>query len=282
MSATAHGAWHEAKTSARPRFADLLRSEWIKFSSVPVMLFGLIALPIGGIAGAVFLGMILEETGVPSVRVIETTVGDATAAMVIVGQLVAGILGVMCVGSEYSSGTIRTTLLASPFRMRALAAKAVLMFGLLTGAGLLTSFGAWAIASPFYAQHGLAVSLVEPGVFLALVGAAAYLGFCAVLGVGLGALLRSTAAGSVSVLVIVMLAPILVSSVLPQSIVTRALRLVDLGHAGDSMARALPPGGPFLDLMGGHLSPAAGWVVAIAWAAVALGVGASVLQRRDA
>ena len=282
MSTVTTRTEHAPEIVERPRFVDLVRSEWIKFTSVPLMLFGLIALPVGGIAVSVFLGLILEQTGVPSVKNVEMTIGDHTIGMVVVGQIVAGILGVMCIGSEYSSGTIRSTLLSSPARVRVLLAKAVLMFGLLTGVGLVTSFGAWAAATPLYAPHGIAASLADPGVVGALVGAAAYLGFCGVLGLGLGAILRSTAAGAMAVFSIVMLIPILVFSVLTESVVTRLIRLIDFGHAGDSMARALAPGGPFLDLAGGHVSPAAAWIVVFAWSALALGIGASVLQRKDA
>lgn len=58
--------------------------------------------------------------------------------MVVLGQIVAGILGVLAVGSEYSSGTIQNTLLAVPSRLRVLAAKAVVVFTAVTATALVT------------------------------------------------------------------------------------------------------------------------------------------------
>ncbi|MCR2791822.1 hypothetical protein NQ156_01955 [Microbacterium sp. zg.Y625] len=278
LSTKAHRS--DARTR-RPPFSATLRSEWIKLTSLPssaLALGGILAI---GLGGALFLALTLESSGVPSVPSVERTLGDVTVAMVVVGQIIAGIVGVMSVGAEYSSGAIQSTLLASPTRLRALWAKAIVSFAAVTVVSLVTVFGSWAATTPLYAQFGLDVPLSAPGALPALVGAAAYLGLCAVFGVGLGALLRSTTAGAIFVFVATLLGPVLIS-VLPYSLFSRVLRVALLGNAGDAMTRVGIEGAPFLDVWGGYISPQAGWLFVTAWAAAALIAGAVALKKRDA
>ena len=264
----------------RVRFADLLRSEWIKFTSLPSMLFGLASIVAVGVGSALFLALTLASSGPPSTPNLDTTMYEITMGTVMLGQIIAGILGVMSVGGEYSSGTIQSTLLAEPTRLRSLLAKAVLQFVVLTVTGLVTVLGAWAVSYSSYAEFGLAAPMDAPGVAFALISAACYLGFCAVFGVGLTALVRSTTAGAVGVFIVTLLGPVL-SAVLPQGVIAQVVRMFFLGSMGDAMRRILPDG-PFLDVWSGHISPLAAWSLAAAWALVAVVVGTIALKKRDA
>ena len=156
-----------------------------------------------------------------------------------------------------------------------------MQFAAVTSVALVTVFGAWAATYPLYAPHGLEAPLSGQGVLIALIGSAVYLGLCAVVGVGFGMLVRSTTVGTVLVFTATLLGPIL-ASVLPYSLFSRLARILLLGNAGDAMSRVKPPGGPFLDLWGGHISTAAGWMLVSAWAAGALLAGALALHKRDA
>ncbi|QEV98914.1 ABC transporter permease [Microbacterium caowuchunii] len=265
----------------RPPFAATLHSEWLKLTSLPSSFLALGGILAIGLGGSLFLALTLESSGVPSVPSLERTIGDVTIPMVILGQIIAGILGVMSMGAEYSSGAIQSTLLASPKRLRALWAKAIVACGAVTAVALVTVFASWAVTNPVYAEFGLDAPLTSPGVLPALLGAAAYLGLCAVFGVGLGALVRSTTAGAILVFVATLLGPVL-TSVLPYSLFSRVLRVMLLGNAGDAMSRVTAEGGPFLDVWGGHISAGAGWLFVSAWAAAALIAGAVALTKRDA
>jgi len=65
-----------------------------------------------------------------------------------IAQLAIAVLGVLCIRSEYSSGMIRTSLIAVPKRGRVLAAKS-LVFALVTFVvGEVTSFTAFFGARP--------------------------------------------------------------------------------------------------------------------------------------
>lgn len=264
-----------------PALRDVLRSERIKLASLPASLLALGGILATGLGGALFLALTLESSGVPSVPSLERTVADITVPMVILGQIIAGILGVTAVGGEYSSGSIQTTLLAVPTRLRVLWAKAIVHFVAVTGVALITVSAAWALTYPMYAEHGLEAPLDGQGVLPALLGSAVYLGLCAVVGVGFGMLVRSTTVGAVLVFTATLLGPIL-ASVLPYNLFSRLARTVLLGNAGDAMSRIQAPGGPFLDIWGGHISGAAGWTIVLAWAAASLLAGAIALQKRDA
>ncbi|MDI2131131.1 hypothetical protein [Yinghuangia seranimata] len=109
------------------------------------------------------------------------------------GLLAFGVLGVLAASSEYGTGQIRATLTAVPDRAAVFAAKALVVggLGLLLGeAAAFTSFG---LGQWMLAREHLDASLTEPGVLRAVVCAGLYLGVMAVVGLGLGALIRHTA-----------------------------------------------------------------------------------------
>lgn len=270
----------DARTQ-RPPFTAVVHSEWIKALSLPASVLALAGVLAIGVGGSLFLGVTLESSGVPSVPSIERTLADVTVPTVVLGQIIAGIFGVMLIGAEYSSGAMQTTLTAVPHRMRVLAAKALVAFTAVTVVALVTVFASWALTNPIYAGYGLEAPLNAPGVTLALVGSAVYLGLCAVFGLGVTTLVRSTTAGSIIVFAATLLLPVL-SSLLPFGLLSRVLRLALLGNAGDAMGRVGIEGGPFIDLWSGHISVGAGWMIAAIWAAGALVIGAIALRNKDA
>lgn len=276
---TTHRGRADART-IRPAFVHVVHSEWIKLFSVPSSVWGLIGIFLIGVGGSLFLGVTLESSGVPSEPSIERTMADVTVPMVVIGQIIAGVIGVMVIGSEYASGGVRPTFVAVPDRLRVLSAKAIVAFAATAGTAAITVFSAWAITSPIYAQFGLAAPLTAPGVMLALVSSAMYLGLCALFGVGVGTLVRSTTAGSIIVFLTTLLLPV-AASLLPFGLISRILRIVQFGNAGDAMTRIGAEGGPFLDLWTGHISAGAGWLIAVLWAVVALVAGAIALRTRD-
>lgn len=270
-----------AARTRRPPFTAVVRSEWIKATSLPASVLALAGILAIGLGGSLFLAVTLESSGVPSVASIERTIADVTVPMVVLGQIIAGIFGVMTIGAEYSSGAMQTTLVAVPDRLRVLWAKTVVVFGLVTATALVTVFASWAATNPVYAGYGLNAPLGAPGVLVALTGSAVYLGLCAVFGLGITAVVRSTTAGAIIVFAATLLLPVL-SSLLSFGLPSRIVRIALLGNAGDAMGRVGIEGGPFLDLWAGHISVGAGWLIAAAWAIAGLAAGAVALRTRDA
>lgn len=271
------------RTDARLTFARILRSEWIKLTSLRSTLWSLSLIVVLGVG----LGFLVASLGLgdpgasgPSTPDPSTVLTTATIGVAF-GQLIAAVLGVLVVSGEYSTGMIRSTLAAVPTRLPVLGAKALVLFLLVTTVGAITMFGAWAATYPVFEGQGLAIGLDEPGLALALAGAAVYLGLTAVFALGLGTLVRSSAGGIAAALGVILVIP----TVLP--LVALAVDWVDevapyvLSNAGVAMARlssseAVDPVGQVL------LEPWLGGLVVLAWTLVSFTLGAIALRRRDA
>lgn len=265
--------------AARLSFAHILRSEFIKLTSLRSSVLLLLSIIVFGGGVALVLALTAEGAGLPDAPSVTFMLDEVTVGTVLFGQLIAGVLGVLVISSEYSSGTIQSTLIAAPTRMSVLAAKAIVVFVATTAAAAVALFGSWAVTYAVYTNFGIQVGLEAPGVLTALIGAAVYVGLSSVLGLGVGALLRAVAAGVVAVTSIIFLLPI-VLSVLPASQTVRNVHMLTMSKAGDSMASAPEPG--FLDLVDGYVSTGAGWLIAAVWAGVFLVAGAVRLRRGDA
>lgn len=269
------------RSDARLTFARILRSEWIKLTSLRSTYWSLALIAVLGIGFSLLLvsftsGFVDNAEPDPNGVLTTTTVGVGF------GQLIAAVLGVLVISGEYSTGMIRSTLAAVPSRLPVLVAKALVLFALVTTVGLVTLFSAWAVTYPIRDGQGVAVGLGEPNFALALVGAAAYLGLTAVFALGLGTLLRSAAGGIAVALGIILVVdgvvPLLSLAVDWVSDITPYL----FSSAGVAMARI--PGeaagtDPFAMTM---LEPWAGTLVVIAWTLVSLTLGALRLTRKDA
>lgn len=187
-------------------------------------------------------------------------------------QLAVGVLGVLVVTSEYSSGMIRATLAAVPRRLPVLAAKAavfaVVALVVMTFASLAAFAGGMAVLS---ARH-LQVALSAPGVLRAVAGAGLYLAVVGLLGVALGALLRNTA-GSVAALTgLLLVAPIL-AGLLGSSVQHHVGRYLPSNAGGALLA---------VHQQAGSLAPWPGFAVLCCYALAGLAAAGFVLRRRDA
>jgi ABC-2 type transport system permease protein len=265
----------------RLRFRGVVRSEFIKLTSLRSTVGLLLTIVAFGLGVSIALGLTVQDAGLPESPSVGFMLDQVAVGTVLFGQLIAGILGVLVISGEYSSGTIRSTLISVPSRATMLAAKAVVLFSAATTAAFAAFFGSWAVTYPMLAVYGLEIGLTAPGVLFALISGSVYIGLSAVLGLGIGTLLRSVAAGVATVISVILLLPI-VLSVLPASPLIRSLHLLTMSKAGDSMTSVAETGGVFLDLADGYVSPAAGWLVAIVWAGGSIVMGAIRLRQKDA
>jgi ABC-type transport system involved in multi-copper enzyme maturation permease subunit len=205
---------------------------------------------------------------------------------VVIGLLIIVVIAAMFITAEYRRGLIRTTLAASPRRGRLLAAKAVVI-GLLTFLLGSASVAVAAIAgSRISHDSGMYVLpvgwLTEARVIL---GTGAMLAVASVLALSIGTVLRRSVAAVAAVIVAVVLPYILgVSGVLPASASEWVLRVTPA--AGFAMEQSVPQ---YQQVVGHYappdyfpLGPWSGFAVLCAYAAVALGLAAYLLRRRDA
>jgi ABC-2 type transport system permease protein len=257
-----------AAGSIRPvRLRDAMASEWVKLTSVRSYRWTLVAFAIVtigiGIAVSAVTGAHWAQHAHPG---FDPT--NQSLAGLAFGELAMGVLGVLAITGEYSSGAIRSTLAAIPRRPLVLAAKAAIYAPLALVAGeivtLATFLAGQAAMGP--APHA---TLGQPGVAQAVLLSGAFLPLLGLFGLGLGAIVRNTAAGiGLFAALVLVLPPAL------YGISARAASFAPESILADSVAAARHESGA--------LPPWAGFGLVAAYAAIALAAGLFVLVRRDA
>jgi len=240
-------------TPARGRLtqARVLRSEWIKLYSLRSTRYSLLATAVLTIG----FGLIASAATVSrwaSMSAADKATFDPLATSLLgarFGVLAIGVLGVMLITGEYTTGMIRATMTAVPRRLPVLWAKtgvyAAVALAITIPAVFIAFFACQAILS---GQH-LQIAVSHAGVARAVVGASAYLTLVGLFAMGLGAILRNTAAGIASFAGIMFVIPPLIG-ILPASI-------------SDAVTPYLPSdAGEAMMTIGHHahtLSPGPGW-----------------------
>ena len=195
---------------------------------------------------------------------------EVNLAGVQLAQLAIGVLGVLIITAEYSTGMIRASFTAVPKRLAVLWAK-VGVFGAVTFALMLPAvLVAFFVGQAILSRHDINTTFGAPHVARVLVGAALYLTVVGLFGLGLGAIVRNTAGGIASFAAIMFVLPPLMN-VLPSSWNNAASPYLPL-QAGEAILATTP---------GGHLSPWLGLALFAGYAAAAIAVAAVLLVRRD-
>jgi ABC-2 type transport system permease protein len=109
------------------------------------------------------------------------------------GPLAICVLGVLVITSEYSSGTIRASMLAAPRRIPMLAAKCAVLAALVFVIAEIVVFGAFFIGRAIVAGDHITLALGQPNVLRALIGAGLYLSVLGLFALAIGTLIRYTA-----------------------------------------------------------------------------------------
>ncbi len=249
---------------------SVVRAELTKFRSVPSTAWTLLS-AVALIVGFGILYAMVRVTRPPADPADFDAVGVSLAG-VQVAQFAVGVLGVLTITNEYANGLIRTTFAAIPRRTPALWGKAAVLAAAVFTLSLPSASGAFLAAQSVLAEEHLDMSLGQPGVARAVIGAALYLSVVALLGLGLGTILRHTA-GGVAAVIGVLLAPQLLTGFLPAEVADDVYRWLP-SPAGLAITTARPDSA--------LLSPWAGFAVFLFYAVIVLALGAWRLRRRDA
>jgi ABC-2 type transport system permease protein len=254
----------------------VLRSEWAKLWSlrstwITLTLGTLFLLVFGTIAVLRYKSM--STSGQP----MDPDFADATAlSLALFGvpfaMIALGVLGVLTTSGEYSSGMIRSTLAAVPRRLPVLWSKAAVFAVIAFVVGAASAVVAFLISSGVLSGTAKAMSISDSGVLRSLLGVGVYLGLVGVIGVALGALLRSTAGGISALVGTFLLVPGLMS-LLPKSWRADITPYLP-SNAGESIFA--------LQHSTGTLTAGAGLLVLLGWTALALGGAAYRLMHSDA
>jgi ABC-2 type transport system permease protein len=243
--------WHKLRT---------VRSTW---SILAVFAVGMVGLSV----------LVLSHENYPHMSAADRSAFDPTHDTfigLVLGQLLVGILGVLTITTEFSSGMIRATFAAAPSRATVLAAKAAVLGAVTLVVGLISAFAAFFAGEAVLQAPAPHATLGQPGVLGAVLAAGTYPALIAIIGLGLGAIIRHTAGaicalvGVLFVLPLVAVSPSLenaAQNVLPHPMVNTLIAIKPIGHA-------LPAGVIFALLCG--------------YAVIMLAAGAWVLTHRDA
>jgi hypothetical protein len=183
-----------------------------------------------------------------------------------------GVLGVLVITGEYTTGMIRATLTAVPQRRTVLAAKAIVFGVVALVVGLGSAFAAFAAGQAILHREHLGTSLSDPTVLRAVIGAGIYLTIVGLLGLALGTILRRTAGAIATLVSLVFIADLLVQA-LPSPWNTDIGKLLP-GNAGLAVFS--------VRANSGRLTPGSAIIVLLLWLGIAFALATVSLTHRDA
>lgn len=254
--------------------ARVLHSEWVKLRTLRSTFFTLLA----ATAAMAGLGPLFCDVAAgqwPGMSAAERAAIDPTALSVIgffLAQLAVGVMGVLVVTGEYSTGMIRATFSAVPRRSPVLWAKAAVFAAVTWALMTAASLGAFAAGQALMSGTGAGASLGDPGVTRAVLGIGLYLTVVALLSCGIGALIRNTAGGTATVFGLLLVVPEVIRY-LPATWSERISPYLP-SNAGHALSVLHPDAH--------SLAPWTGFAVFCGYAAVTLGAAALAWKRRDA
>jgi ABC-type transport system involved in multi-copper enzyme maturation permease subunit len=254
--------------------ARVIRSEWTKLRSLRSTRWSLLAAVFLTIALPVLFAAVTSShwgTMSPHERADRHPL-DIALAGVNLSQLAIAVLGVLVITGEYSTGMIRASFTAVPKRLPVLWAKTI-VFGLVSFLLMLPPvIAAFFASQAILSRHDiLQISFTDPGVARSVIGGAVFLMLVGIFALGIGAIVRNTAAGIATFAAIFFVIPPLMN-ILPSSW-NNAISPYLPSNAGREI---------FSLTHGAHdLAPWPGGLLFVGYCAAALAIAAVLLVRRD-
>ena len=271
-------------------FRDLVAAEWIKLRSqrsTPWML----AVAAVVVTGSAVVAAHADYANFPrySPADQQTHSFSLSDAFPLAGGLmlmvIAASTGAATIVSEYSSGLIRTTTVAVPARGPVVLAKAVMTATFWTLAGAIICAVSFAVSQAILHGRHAGVSITSPGAFTAFLGATLLAPVCAVVGLGLGVLIRHSIATTVTAIVVLVMLPLFFST---QHRLTAEIHHAMVFSAWQRLTEAYGPAEVVsAHVQAGQLIPGLypslneAWISYAAWPLVALLLAVLVVRRRD-
>jgi ABC-type transport system involved in multi-copper enzyme maturation permease subunit len=253
---------------------DVMRSEWTKLRSVRSTYWTLLVAAVAMIGlSALLCSLYVGRYG--SLRTVDKATFNPTSFSLngsLLAQLAIGVLGVLVITAEYSTGMIRTTFSAVPQRNTVLGVKAAVFGVTALVVGLISSFAAFFVGQAILSSKHIGASITDPSVLRSVVGSGLYLAVLGLLAFGIGALIRHTAGAIAAVFGLIFVLPGIVLA-LPASW-SDAISKYLPSNAGNAIFHT--------NSVRSSLSPWTGFGVFCAYAAVALIAAAIAINRRDA
>ena len=258
-------------------FSRLLRSEWTKLRTVRSTIWALVILvvtTIGFTSLLSWLAMTQWDTFTPlqQQEVMADPAGQILGSGFQFSQLAVCVLGVLVMTAEYSSGTISASLLAIPRRTPMLAAKSLVFAAVVFVVAEIAAFPSFFIGAAIMNSRA-PVSIGDPNVLRAIIGAGLYASMLGVFAIAIGTLVRHTAGA--------------ITGIIGFVLVLSPLALLLPGTIGEHIHAYLPTVAGQGIAMTAHrsddlLTAWQGFGVFGLWTAGLLALGAYLLKRRDA
>ena len=269
----------DARQSAVPTAhlsgAGLLRSEWTKLRSLrsTVWSYVVAVVLVVGLSAIICAATANHWSQMDPQEKAHFDGTQLSVAGGFLAQLAIGVLGVLLISGDYSTGMIRSTMTAVPKRLPALWAK-VAVFTVVTFVSMgIAAVAAFLLGQRLLRSTGQASSFGQPNVNRAILGVALYLTVVGLLGMGLGALLRHSA-GAIAALVGVLLVLPIIVNFLPSNWQEHVHKYLP-GEAGQQVILTVRDAG------GQSLAPWVGFGVFVAYAAAVMAIAAVLMTRRD-
>src|SRR5580658_6791445 len=254
-----------------PRIRRIAKAEWTKLRTLPstwrtVVMAGVISIALGAILCVSQVQQWSKMTA--GQRQTFDPTSCSLFGVVFVGAVLLAALGVRAMTAEYVSGMIRSTFSATPNRRRVLAAKAGVVAAFVFPVALLTAVVSFEVGQRVFTGKHLEVSFAHPGVLQAVVFGALAVSLIAIIGVGLGGLIRHPAAATTALMLVI------VGGVTLGQLLPACLRQYVPGTALQAAVT--------VNHSAGLLRPGTAVVVLGAYAAIALGAASIRMSHRDA
>jgi len=252
----------------------VLRSEWSKFWSLRSSYITLAATALGMIGFGVLFSAVTANRW-PELREARRLVFDPTGTSLRgfeLAQLIIGVLGVLLVTGEYSTGMIRASMSAAPKRLPVVWAKAAVFTAVAFVVGEVSSFVAFFAGQALLSSQHIQTTLGAPEVLRTVFGTGLYLTGVGLLGVALGWIIRSTAGGIATLFGLLLVLPAL-GEALPDSWAQHINPYLP-SNAGQSVAAVHPDTG--------MLAPWTGFAVFCVYVVVGFVFAVVLVKRRDA
>lgn len=256
----------------------LFRAEWTKIRSVQSTVWSLVAFVVVAIGFSTLVSAVVSNTwNKAGSHPNQVTLREDPTQLIFgagfgIGQLALCVLGVIIITSEYSTGAIRSSLLAVPHRLPMLGAKAFVWGVLALLSSAITVFAVFFITTAILRSH-VSITLSGPGVTKAVIGAILYLTVLGLFALAIGGLIRHTAGAIATVIALVIVIPPLVG-LIPGTIANHVHGYLPT-VAGVLVAQTSEQPA---DVLSGWQ----GFGVFCAWTAVLLAACAWLLVKRDA
>jgi ABC-type transport system involved in multi-copper enzyme maturation permease subunit len=261
--------------SSDTTLGSVIRAEWIKFRSVRSSLWCVAITFILTVGLGILVTTVVRVQWHKMSAINKLTFDPVQTSLVgiVFAQFAVGVIGSLFITSEYSTGSIRTTLAAVPNRIQLIAGKLIVLVSCMLVVGEVVSFGAFFIGQSIYSGVVPTASLSNGAVLRTVIFAGLYLTLLAAFSFALGILIRHSLA-AISIFVSILLILPLIIAFLPQSWQNDTIRFLPGEGLGHAMTSVQPGANLF--------SPWASFGILALYVVVLLTAATSSFRRRDA